>query len=245
MVAPSSTGAVPSCLEPWQGSGSQSAEFDPQPLDEADLQKAEAASASGPDRAYARARRLFQARHWAEAARGLREVALEHSDAEVGIYAAQLYIEALNILGTHAGRPDCFDDMGRDIGRFRELYCQAHRHEHEEQCGILDNIQLARERLEAERLVEQSERHPNDLSGYRAGAESYLALLKEHCPTGAFAEHCDELAYNAASALIAAHDVPAAEGVLRLMRDPKNGISKSALTKLLLCKLDGSAPECK
>ncbi len=48
--------------------------------------------------AYARARTYFDAHRWEEAAAAFREVALNHPENEAGIYAAQLYLEALNVL---------------------------------------------------------------------------------------------------------------------------------------------------
>src|SRR5262249_51037467 len=50
---------------------------------------------------YARGRTYFEAQHWEEAAIAFRDVAMNHSDKEVGIYASQLYLEALNVLGSN------------------------------------------------------------------------------------------------------------------------------------------------
>src|SRR5262249_39907401 len=52
---------------------------------------------------YARARTYFEAQHWEEAAVLFRQIALEHSDREVGMYAAQLYLESANVLQRHFG----------------------------------------------------------------------------------------------------------------------------------------------
>jgi hypothetical protein len=48
---------------------------------------------------YARARTYFEAQHWEEAALGFRDVAINHADNDAAIYAAQLYLESLNIMG--------------------------------------------------------------------------------------------------------------------------------------------------
>src|SRR5262249_22089250 len=61
---------------------------------------------------FARGRTYFEAQHWEEAALAFRDVAMNYSDKDVGIYAAQFYLEALNVLGASVEptRPSCFDD---------------------------------------------------------------------------------------------------------------------------------------
>ncbi len=84
---------------------------------------------------YARARTYFEARHWEEAATAFRDVAMNHSNEEVGIFASQLYLESLNIVGTHSdpARPSCFEDMATDVPQFIKLYCDgAKRSQNEE-----------------------------------------------------------------------------------------------------------------
>ena len=41
----------------------------------------------------------FQANHFAEASVTFRDIALHHADTPVGIYASQLYLESINVLG--------------------------------------------------------------------------------------------------------------------------------------------------
>ncbi len=101
---------------------------------------------------YARARLYFEARRWEEAAIAFRDVAMSHADKEVGIYAAQLYLEALNQLGgsVQPSRPACYEDMGRDVPRFVELYCKGDaRKSNAEACSTLDRIQDDLHRLHA------------------------------------------------------------------------------------------------
>jgi hypothetical protein len=89
---------------------------------------------------YARARTYFEAQHWEEAAIAFRDVAMNNADKEVGIFATQLYLESVNILGTHLDppRPSCYDDMATDVPKFIELYCTGGKEkDNAEQCGIL------------------------------------------------------------------------------------------------------------
>jgi tetratricopeptide (TPR) repeat protein len=53
---------------------------------------------------FARARTYYEAQHWEQAALGFREIALQHSDHDAGIHAAELGLEALNVLA-RAPRP--------------------------------------------------------------------------------------------------------------------------------------------
>jgi len=52
---------------------------------------------------------------------------MNHADKDVGIYASQLYLESLNILGSsvEAPRSSCFTDMNQDVPKFIELYCKG------------------------------------------------------------------------------------------------------------------------
>jgi len=95
---------------------------------------------------YARARTYFEAQHWEVAALAFREVAINHSDKDAGIFAAQLYLESINVLGSRAEppRPECFDDMAKDVPTFIELYCKGAKssEENKEQCETLDFLLL-------------------------------------------------------------------------------------------------------
>src|SRR5690606_9545518 len=86
---------------------------------------------------YARARTYFEAQHWEEAAVIFRDIALNHSDHDSAIYAAQLYLESINVTGskTEPPRPECFTEMGEDVPAFLELYCGEGKYEdNKEQC---------------------------------------------------------------------------------------------------------------
>lgn len=65
-------------------------------------------------------------RRWEEAALAFKDVALNHADKDVGIYASQLYLESLNVMGSgiEPTRPSCFDDIA-DVPKFIELYCKG------------------------------------------------------------------------------------------------------------------------
>src|SRR5262249_2708025 len=83
---------------------------------------------------FARARTYFEAQHWEEAAAAFLDVALNNSDRDAAIYAAQLYLESANVMGGHASavvtqppgaRVGCYDDMATQVPKFIELFCTA------------------------------------------------------------------------------------------------------------------------
>jgi TolA-binding protein len=152
---------------------------------------------------YARARTYFEAQHWEEAAFAFREIALRHPDRDVGIYAAQLYLESANVMKQHFGKTSCETDMTADVPRFLDLYCSGARAaKNAEQCVGLKYVQVDLLRLQAERLVASAD--------YERGGSAYFELFRRYCqdPVAAGkpaeAERCDEIAYNAAKALQAA-----------------------------------------
>ncbi len=75
---------------------------------------------------YGIGRIYFEEAHYADAARWFLRVADEHADADVGIFGAQLYLTALDVLHTHAApaRPECRELMGGDAHRFACRWCE-------------------------------------------------------------------------------------------------------------------------
>jgi tetratricopeptide (TPR) repeat protein len=152
---------------------------------------------------YARARTYFEAQHWDEAAYAFREIALNHADRDVGIYAAQLYLESANVMKQHFGKTRCEDEMRADVPRFVELYCGADKGtRNADSCTSLRYVQVDLLRLEAERRVAKADNE--------GGGQAYFELFRKYCqdPVAAGkppeAERCDEIAYNAAKAFQAA-----------------------------------------
>ena len=133
---------------------------------------------------YARARTYFEAQHWQEAALAFRDVALNHSDHDSAIYAAQLYLESLNVLGSKSDppRPACFSDMGDDVGAFLELFCsEAKYEENKEQCDLLTRIQCDVQRLRAEKIVEVADKGPADaLEKYMEAGDAYIEIWRTY-----------------------------------------------------------------
>ena len=186
---------------------------------------------------YARARTYFESRHWEEAALGFRDVAMNHSDREVGIFAAQLYLESLNILGTNSDPPrsSCLDDIGKDVPEFIKLYCDgAKKTQNEEQCGILFRIQRDIERLRAEAMIKEADANPGaNIEKYRTAAQLYMDLWekygKDPCEKGQ-TEACarnDEVLYNASRAFQSARLLMKSIAVKKILINPKYNLHKT------------------
>jgi hypothetical protein len=181
------------------------------------------------------ARELYNAKKWAEAAAMFRSIAFEASSDRTGIYATELYLDALNQL-LREGHKVCVDDMERDVPKLRDVYCGSQRTKNEDDCKLLDRIQMDLGRVRAEAL---------DANDDHAGAAArYLELLKAWCMP-ATESRCDEIAFNAAVSFLAAGDEAAAKRVRAIMGDPKNRMDKSVLVEKLDCRIDPtSRPKC-
>jgi tetratricopeptide (TPR) repeat protein len=191
---------------------------------------------------YARARTFFEARHWEEAAIGFRDIALNHSDKEAGIYAAQLYLEALNVLGAKSEppKPTCFDDMASDVPALISLYCTGSKAgDNKDQCDLLTRIQCDVKRLSAENTIKLADtgKGQEALDLYKKGGDAYIDLWKtygeQQLLAGAQSQcgRMDEILYNAARAYRAAHLLATAIGVRRILLDPRYGMNESELAK--------------
>jgi len=206
---------------------------------------------------YARARTYFESQHWEEAALAFRDVAINHADKDAGIFAAQLYLESVNVLGSRAEppRPSCFDDMAKDVPVFLELYCKGSKYEdNKEQCETLTRIQFDIMRLKAQKLVEKGDglsekgNYKESLDTYKKGAEAYLELWRTYCEQplskGEKPKQCekaDEIVYNMAKAYQAARLLAKAIQVrLTILLNKSYGLQDSPLAKKALYEVGGN-----
>jgi hypothetical protein len=206
---------------------------------------------------YARARTYFESQHWEEAALAFRDVAINHADKDAGIFAAQLYLESVNVLGSRAEppRPACFDDMAKDVPVFLELYCKGSKFEdNKEQCESLTRIQFDIMRLKAQKLVEKGDSlaekgsYKESLDTYKKGAEAYLDLWRTYCEQplskGEKPKQCekaDEIVYNMAKAYQASRLLAKAIQVrLTILLNKTYGLQDSPLAKKALYEVGGN-----
>jgi tetratricopeptide (TPR) repeat protein len=201
---------------------------------------------------YARARTYFEAQHWEESAIAFREIAMENSDKDIGIYAAQLYLESINIVGSHSNppRPGCYDDMGQDVPKFVELYCTGDKAtKNGEQCTTLNKVAVDLLRLKAQKLVELADKTGGmqSLSQYEQAGNAYFEMFRKYCQDPVAnnqppqAERCDEIAYNAAKSFQAARLLAKAIAARRaLLEFDSKTNGKSVLAKKATYEIGGN-----
>jgi len=205
---------------------------------------------------YGRARIYFEAQHWEEAALAFRDVAINHADKDAGIYAAQLYLESINVLGSRAEppRPQCFDEMGKDVPTFLELYCKgAKAEDNKEQCETLNRIQFDIRRLKAQKQIELADQQQDkgdfkaSLDNYKKGADSYLDLWRSYCeePLGKGehpkqCEKADEIVYNMARGYQAARLLAKSIQARLILLSSRYGLADSPLAMKATYEIGGN-----
>ncbi len=199
---------------------------------------------------YARARTYFEAQHWEEAAIAFREIAMNNSDKDVGIYAAQLYLESVNVLGAHSNppRPSCFDDMSADVPKFLDLYCQGDKlTKNQDQCTTLAKVQCDIQRLKAQKLTELADKGAsNALQLDEQAGNTYFEIWRKYGEAPLRAnqppqcERLDEIVYNAAKAYQAARLIAKAIAARRVLLDPQNRMDKSELARKAVYEIGGN-----
>ncbi|MCC6214788.1 MAG: tetratricopeptide repeat protein [Polyangiaceae bacterium] len=204
---------------------------------------------------YARARTYFEAQRWEEAALGFRDVAMNHSDKDAAIYAAQLYLEAINVLGARAEppRPSCFDDMGKDVPLLLERFCQGKKAEdNKEQCELLNRIQCDIRRMRAQKTVELADSLQDKgqtreaLDKYKEGGDAYLELWRvygeEPLAKGEKSQcgKMDEIVYNMARAYQAARLLAKSIQARLILLNPKYKLEKTDLAMKATYEIGGN-----
>jgi len=205
---------------------------------------------------YARARTYFEAQHWEEAALGFRDIALNYPKHDSGIFAAQLYLEAVNVLGAKADppRPTCFDDMSADVPKFLENFCKGDSfEENKEQCELLTRIQFDVKRLSAQKKVELADKqaeagnYREALENYKSGGDAYLGLWKGYCEgpmsEGKGGKQCEtahEIVYNMARAYQAGRLLAKSIQARMILLNPKYGMQNTALGQKAVYEIGGN-----
>ncbi len=139
---------------------------------------------------YRRARIFYEANHYEEAAVVFRDIAWNHRESDLAEYAANLYLDSLNILGTKTEpvRTECVDELGDAIDPLSDFYCKTEsaREEHSDLCGVLGQLQCDVLRKKAESF-EKSKKH-------KEAAATYVRIFRRYRECGKL----DEVLYNAA-----------------------------------------------
>ncbi|MCK6589564.1 MAG: tetratricopeptide repeat protein, partial [Polyangiaceae bacterium] len=199
--------------------------------------------------AYARGYTYFEAQHWEEAAAAFREVALKQSDREVGIHAAQLYLEALNVMGTNLSPPraSCYDAMDADVPKFIELYCTGGKEkENADSCAILQRTQRDLEWLKADRLFKAAEKGgPDSLRLFEAAGEAYMSLWRKYGELAcekkeASCKRMEDVLYNASRSFQAARLLAKSIAVKKLLLNPQYNLEKTEAARKSIYEIGGN-----
>ncbi|MCA9622638.1 MAG: hypothetical protein KC731_26640, partial [Myxococcales bacterium] len=199
---------------------------------------------------YARARTYFEAQQWEEAAWAFRDIAINYPQMDASIYAAQLYLEALNIMGSKLkpAKASCYDPMGEDVPVFIKNYCEgSKKEENDEQCSILFRIQRDIERLKAENLVKACDEGKSTgcIKKYEEAANLYLGLWKKYgeeaCKDKKPAcEKNEEILYNAARAFQAARLIAKAIAVRKILINPEYHLNETEPARKAVYEIGGN-----
>jgi tetratricopeptide (TPR) repeat protein len=200
---------------------------------------------------YARARTYFEAQHWAEAAIAFRDIALNHSDKDAAVYAGQLYLEAVNVLGAKSEppKPVCFEEMSKDVPKFIASFCSAEKYaEEKENCDLLTRIQCDIRRLAAEKTVELADTGKGDesLELYKKGGDAYIAIWRDYGEgplAKGEASQCgrmEEVLYNASRAYQAGRLLAKSIAAKRLLLTTTYGLQGTDLAKKAIYEIGGN-----
>ena len=180
-----------------------------------------------PQVKYRRARIFYESNHYEEAAVLFKDIAWNHRQSELAEYAANLYLDSLNVLGTHSepARPSCFDTMESDVEQLRGFYCSTDqlKSAHAELCGVILKIRCEIKRKKAEAL--QANR------SFLDAAHSYVNIYRECQDDPVAGAKMDEVLWNAAINYEAAYSIGRAIRVRKKLIEkfPESILAKRAL----------------
>jgi len=172
---------------------------------------------------YRRARIYYEANRFEEAAVLFRDIAFNHKDSDLAEYAANLYLDCLNVLGTQIAEPRvaCVQELSAAIDPMSASFCGTEQltDEHPDLCGTLGTLQCQVRRKEAE-IYQKTQQ-------FKKAAATYVRIFRRHEECGAM----DEMLYNAAINFEAAHLLGRAIQVRTVLieRYPESKLSKKAV----------------
>jgi tetratricopeptide (TPR) repeat protein len=177
---------------------------------------------------YRRARIYYEANRFEEASLLFKDIALNHSDTDLGVYAANLYLDSLNVLATRVEpkKPQCLDEMTAVLDPFGKLYCssESKKEENYELCEPIETLKCQLIRKKAEGYQEREQ--------YKKAASTYISIFREHQECAELDDvKMDEVLYNAALNLEAAKLLGAAIQVRNVLvqRFPESALAKRSV----------------
>jgi tetratricopeptide (TPR) repeat protein len=144
-----------------------------------------------PTMKYRRARIYYEANRYEEAAVIFKDIAYNHQKSELSEYAANLYLDSLNVLASMRPddlRPQCYDQMATAVPEIHAFYCNTPeaKSEHDGLCNPLEQLRCDIQRKKAEAHQQKKE--------FREAAYTYVNIFRKYPECGKL----DEVLYNAA-----------------------------------------------
>jgi tetratricopeptide (TPR) repeat protein len=177
-----------------------------------------------PTMKYRRARIYYEANRYEEAAVIFKDIAYNHQKSELSEYAANLYLDSLNVLASLRQddlRPQCYDQMAVSVPEIHGFYCatQAAKDEHDGLCNPLEQLRCDIQRKKAE--THQSKKE------FREAAYTYVNIFRKYPECGKL----DEVLYNAALNFEASKLIGRAIKVRTVLIDkfPESQLAKKAI----------------
>ena len=199
---------------------------------------------------YARCRLFFEAQHWEEAAACFRDIAVNMPDNDSAAYAAQLYLESINVLTFHGNpnRSSCIDDMVTDVPKFIDVFCTGENmKKNEDTCTILTKVQCDIQRLRAEKIINDADKGGNNaLELFEKGGKAYFDLWEKYGATPLRAnqppqcERMEEIVENSARAFQAGHLVASAIRARMVLLNPQFRMEKTELARDAMYRIGGN-----
>lgn len=172
---------------------------------------------------YREARIYYEANHFEEAALLFKRIAFEHKDGDLAEYAANLYLDSLNVMGTMREPKNraCLSELEGSIQPMYANYCSTdeQRANFPDLCKVVVQLRCDVTRKVAEGYQEDKQ--------YRKAAQAYVNIAKKYRECG----RLDEVLYNAALNFEAARLVGRAIKVRQILIKsfPESALSKKAV----------------
>jgi hypothetical protein len=203
------------------------------------------------------ARAYYDANHYKEAAPIFARVAQAGPKTDVGIYAAQLYMECLNMVLSNADTtpPACTEAIGGATRVYVGLYCSPPGKDDEEACSVFDMVDMDIQRLAAENAVTAGQKlgagSTDGSALLRKAGGIYMDVFADFCvahaaanghtralPAKVIKDRCPEVLYNAMKAFELGGDATRAASARFALLDPRNGLDGTPLAR----KVAGTHP---
>ena len=118
-----------------------------------------------------------------------KDIAFNHPKSELSVFAANLYLDSLNVIGSHSDPPraSCYDDMNESLEPLYGLYCATEdtKAANAELCEVLEQLRCDLMRKKAEALQGSKQ--------FKTAAQLYVRIFRKFAECGGL----DEVLYNA------------------------------------------------